>query len=386
MCVSILNQGVFNNRSRAASEGEPTPCSCTGEENTSIVRKPVIASDRLEAEELVIDAAQAADRLHEGIVLRAISGSYIVQEETDKDSNPNRRTCTLRGNLKKTFTYSTSGSVPRRVIRAKRPLTTDTVSVGDRVRFLPMGEAGGIIEEILPRQSRFARASFRGREQTLITNLDQLAIVFACAEPNPDFWRIDRWIVAAEYHGLEPLIIANKRDLVDEATFQERFGEYERIGYRLLATCPKRGTGIDALRAALRGRISAFTGPSGVGKSSLLNVVQPGLQLATGEIGHITFKGRHTTTVRELIPLDTGGWVADTPGLRQLELLAMSREELAECFIEFRPLLSAPCRFHNCRHESEPGCCLKAGVEAGVVSQRRYESFLALAREIKEER
>ena len=319
--------------------------------------------------------------LLEGVVLRAISGQYLVHADAEKESVPRLYRCSLRGNLKKDLTYSTSGSQPRRVTRAKRPLTKDTVAVGDRVRFLPDLDDTGVIEEILPRLTRFARAAPGGREQTLITNLDQLVIVFACAEPNPDLWRIDRWLVAAEFNGMEPLILANKRDLTDEAIFQQNFSEYQRIGYRVIATSANKNLGIADVQNALRGRISAFTGPSGVGKSSLLNQVQPGLKLATGEIGTTTFKGKHTTTVRELIPLESGGWVADTPGLRQLELLKITRDELAECFIEFAPFLAVPCRFRDCKHEAEPDCNLKNAVEAGKVSRRRYESFLALARE-----
>lgn len=326
------------------------------------------------------DPQASADGAHEGIVLKAVSGIYLVQLYQDKSSRPQMIRCTLRGNLKKTFTYSTSGSLPKRVTRAKRPHTTDTVAIGDRVRFTPLDTENGIIEEVLPRQTRFARAAFRGKEQTLITNLDQLVIVFACAEPNPDLWRLDRWIAAAEFYGLEPLLVANKRDLVDEETFQAAFAEYRQIGYPVIPASAAHPLGIEELRGALRGRISAFSGPSGVGKSSLLNAMQPGLQLATGDIGYTTFKGRHTTTVRELIPLETGGWVADTPGLRQLELLNVSRDELAECFIEFRPFLETACRFRDCRHETEPGCNLKAAIESGHISARRYESFLAIAR------
>lgn len=331
----------------------------------------------------MIEREPNSDGPYEGIVLKVFAGTYIVHADTEKNNASQSIECTLRGNLRKNFTYNTSGSQPRRVTKAKRPITTGVVAVGDRVRYTVLDSGAGIIEEVLPRTSSFRRSEFRGREQTLISNLDQLVIVFACAEPNPDLWRLDRWLVTAEAHGLEALVVANKYDMVDEAVFQQRFGEIIRIGYRVLPTSARAGIGIDALRTELRGRISAFTGPSGVGKSSLLNAVQPGIHLATGEIGDVTFKGRHTTTVRELIPLDSGGWVADTPGLRQLELIHLTRDELLDCFVEFAPFLAKRCRFKNCIHGNEPGCSLKEAVEAGHISTRRYESFLALAAEQK---
>lgn len=327
----------------------------------------------------MVDRLPDAPGVREGLVLRVDSGLYIVHADPDKNNSPQRVVCKLRGNLRKNLTYSTSASQPRRVTKAKLSINTDVVAVGDRVRFTPIDAGSGVIEEVYPRQSHFSRSSFRGREQTLVTNLDQLVIVFACAEPNPDLWRLDRWLASAESSALEPLIVANKRDRVDEATFSERFGEFIEIGYRVIETSAKAGIGIDSLRAELHGRISAFTGPSGVGKSSLLNALQPGLKLATGEVGETSFKGKHTTTVRELIPLESGGWVADTPGLRQLDLLGMTRDELLDCFIEFVPVLETPCRFRNCRHENEPGCRLKEAVVDGEVSARRYESFLQLA-------
>lgn len=343
-----------------------------------------LSDDAIRNETELIEEGTEEVCFREGVVLKAISGLYIVHADADKESAPSLFRCSLRGNLKKDLTYNTSKSVARRVTRAKRPLTKDTVAIGDRVRFQVNEEDTGVIEVIHPRTTRFARAGEGRREQTMVTNLDQMGIVFACAEPNPDLWRIDRWIMAAESNGIEPLIIANKRDLVDEKTFQERFGEYARIGYRVIATSVRQQIGIETLKTLLRGRITAFTGPSGVGKSSLLNFVQPGLKLATGEIGLTTFKGKHTTTVRELIPLETGGWVADTPGLRSLELLNLDRDDLLAGFIEFAPFLELPCRFHNCRHEAEPGCHLKEAVERGEVSRRRYESFLILAHEAED--
>jgi ribosome biogenesis GTPase len=312
------------------------------------------------------------------------AGQYIVHADADKNNSHARVACTLRGNLRKTLTFSTSSSQPRRLVKAKLSGHSDAVAVGDRVLYTLTGDDSGVIEEVLPRESHFSRSSFRGREQTLVTNLDQLVIVFACAEPNPDLWRLDRWLASAESSGLDALIIANKRDKVDAATAARLFDEYRRIGYRVIETSAKAGTGIDALRAALQDRISAFTGPSGVGKSSLLNALQPGLKLATGDVGEVTFKGRHTTTVRELIPLESGGWVADTPGLRQLDLLVMTRDELLDCFIEFVPILARPCRFRNCRHANEPGCALKSAVESGEISARRFQSFLALAAQTRE--
>jgi len=341
---------------------------------------------------VVADRESGLDRI--GLVLRLNSGQYVVQGVDHNSGNPasdfsdstNKRgetvLCTLRGNLRKNLVYSTSGSRPRRVTRAKQPLNHDNVAVGDRVRYRII-DAGseGVIEELLPRTSRFARTSFRGAEQTLVTNLDQLIIVFACAEPNPDLWRIDRWLVAAASNGIEPVLIANKRDKVDDAAFNAAFGEFQRIGYRVLATCARTGLGVDQLQDQLLGKVSAFTGPSGVGKSSLLNAIQPGLKLATGDIGDVTFKGRHTTTVRELIPLDCGGWVADTPGLRQLEMLRMNRDELILSFDEFVAHVEQACRFRDCRHDNEPGCNIKRAVESGHISRRRYESFLQLAKE-----
>ncbi len=317
-------------------------------------------------------------QLCKGIVLQASAGSYKVQR-LDEQGSGEVVSCSLRGNLKKTFDFSTSGSLPTRVTRARRPRTSDTVAVGDRVCFSIGDEAKGMIEEVLPRASRFARTAFRGQEQTIVSNLDQVVIVFACNHPAPDLWLVDRWLVAAEANSLRPLLVANKYDLVTEAEFQSCFNEFINLGITVIPASAHDGTGLSRLHAELQNRISAFSGPSGVGKSSLLNALQPGLQQAVGDIGTVTWKGRHTTTVRRLFPLTGGGWVADTPGLRQIDIAQLDRWDLAQCFIEIGAVLSQPCRFANCRHDSEPDCRVKDAVEAGLISQRRYRSYIQMA-------
>jgi ribosome biogenesis GTPase len=311
----------------------------------------------------------------QGIVVRASSGMYMVQLDGSVVQ------CTLRGNLKKEFQFNTSGSVARRVTRAKRGHTHDTVSVGDRVIISDTHEDSGVIEKILPRTSRFSRAGFRGREQTLVANLDQLCIVFACAEPRLDPWKLDRFLVAAESEDITPVIVANKRDLATELEFAASYGPFEELGYRVVRTSAKTDEGVEPLKIVIKDRISAFVGPSGVGKSSLLNAIQPGLKLKTGEIGYVTFKGRHTTTSTQLLPLDIGGWVADTPGLRELDILELEQQDLVYCFPEFKPYIGT-CRFDDCSHEHEPGCAIKGAVDAGIIQIRRYESFLALRTEL----
>ena len=313
-----------------------------------------------------------------GIVVRAGRGLYSVHVEADGRTVP----CRLRGNLKKGLTYPESPNRRQRVQQAKKLRETNPIAVGDRVEIAINPESGeGVIENILPRRGQFARQSGNERErQTLVANLELAVITFAAAEPRPDLWKLDRFLVVAEEAELDSLIVLNKADVASPEEIEEVACDYRRIGYDVLATSAKSGQGIDELRERLKGRISAFCGPSGVGKSSLVNAIQPGLSLKTAEIGDVTFKGRHTTVAAELLPLSFGGWVADTPGLRQMEFWDIPPEDIGFYFPEMEPLMGH-CRFPDCRHREEPGCAVIAAVESGEISPRRYESYRELTKE-----
>ncbi len=311
--------------------------------------------------------------MSEAIVLRAGRGVYTVQTDTGRVVS-----CLLRGNLKKNLSYPESANRRQRVQRVKKLRETDPLAVGDRVEVTEEEGGRGVIETVHPRRAALARRSGNERErQTLVANLELAVIVFAAAEPRPDLWMLDRFLVLAEDAELEILLVLNKADLAPPKEIEEVAALYRRIGYRMLATSVRTGQCVEELRAALQGKISAFCGPSGAGKSSLLNVVQPGLQLKTGDVGTVTWKGRHTTVAAELLPLSFGGWVADTPGLRQVAFWDLDPEDVAYCFPEMRPLMGH-CKFTDCRHRQEPGCAVRAAVEGGQIDPHRYQSYLQM--------
>lgn len=252
------------------------------------------------------------------------------------------------------------------------------VVAGDRVLFRPSGHDAerdrqlGVIERVEPRHSALSRTS-HGREHVIVANVDQVLVVASADQPplKPNF--IDRMLVSTEKGGVRASVCINKCDLVDPAELQPIAGAYARLGYDVVLTSAVSAYGIERLRTLLAGRETVMAGQSGVGKSSLLNAVQPGLDLPVGEVAE-TGKGRHTTRSARLWPLDGGGWVADTPGVRQFELWDVIPEEVEGFFIEFRPFVPL-CKFPDCAHIHEEGCGVKRAVDAGLISARRYHSY-----------
>ncbi len=303
-----------------------------------------------------------------GLVIKTHSGFYSVQ--TDEAVF----ICQLRGRLK------------------EQSRKTEICVIGDRVTIDINEDGTGAIKYVEPRErvlSRVEPSGYAGtsteREQIIIANPTQAIFVFAAANPAPHVRLLDRFLVMAEKAAIPSInICANKVDLIGEEAAQALFAPYARIGYPIIYASAQQSMGIELLRERLAGQISVFTGPSGVGKSSLLNSIQPGLGRAVSRVSEATTKGRHTTVNSELIPVVGGGYVADTPGIRSLALWDIEPTELDAYFIEIHPHV-VECRFSDCTHTSEPGCGVRAAVERGEISPERYDSYVRMRDELEEQ-
>jgi len=262
----------------------------------------------------------------------------------------------------------------------------EPVAVGDRVRIIDAQDGTGRIEEVLPRRNRLARRapvpmpSAHANEQVIVANLDLVVPVFAAANPAPKWNLLDRYLVSAESLDLPALICITKLDLVreEDVEFGEVVSEYRRIGYPVILVSARTGQGLEALKKALSGRMAVFLGKSGVGKTSLLNALEPGLELPVKEVSRATGKGRHTTSHLEMFPLESGGAVVDTPGVREFGLWNVDEDDLALYFPEMRHLVGQ-CKFGlDCWHDEEPGCAVRQAVMDGYIHPRRYRSYLRL--------
>jgi ribosome biogenesis GTPase len=299
-----------------------------------------------------------------GVVMRARGHHYDVQ--TDEADGHHVRLCEVRGRLL--------------LERGKDTL----VAVGDRVWVLPHGADGGLIEQVEERETVLSRQRpgiEMPAEDVILANPDQALVVFAAAQPEPHLRMLDRFLVVAERNELLTVICVNKIDVTGLEPAQTLFGLYERIGYPVIYASAATGEGIDDLRELLRDRITVVTGPSGVGKSSLLNAIHPDLHLETGDLRSFEGKGKHTTRNAQLFALPFGEhtFVADTPGIRELGLYDIDPADLSFYFIEMEPFIHR-CRYPGCTHDHEPDCAVRAAVEAGQIDPARYDSYLRLLR------
>ena len=254
-----------------------------------------------------------------------------------------------------------------------KPLVGDDVEI----EILDEKDMEGNIMQILPRRNDLIRPA--------VANIDQALVVFAAAKPKPHFQLLDRFLVMMESKEIPAILCFNKSDIVDDAEIASLKEIYENCGYPLLFTSAKEETNIDELKELLRGKTTAIAGPSGVGKSSLINQLQSGVKMETGSISRKIERGKHTTRHSELIVLEDGSYIMDTPGFSSLYVGDIEKEELKYCFPEFSAY-EGKCRFNGCSHTHEPGCAVREAVEEGKIHRMRYEDYTFLYRELQEKK
>lgn len=323
----------------------------------------VTAKGAMSRRRTVIIPAEGAEQtdLHRGVVV-AMRGLFA-----EVDDGERVRLCTVRRILR------------TRLIKDRHPVT-----VGDRVRFRveasgDAADAEGVIEVVEPRHGQLRRVAGR-RVHVMVANVDQAIIVNSAGAPAPKAHLIDRYIVASQAGDITPIVCMNKIDLDEDGSARAMLDRYAGLGYRVLCTSATDGVGMDELRDVLKDKSSVVAGQSGVGKSSLLNAVQPGLKLTIGDVVEHTTKGRHTTTTACLIRLEFGGFVVDTPGVKSFDLSAVPRNEYEAHFVEFVPFV-ADCKFPDCTHRHEIGCAVKQAVADENIHPDRYDSYVRLFEE-----
>src|SRR5215212_6714721 len=318
-----------------------------------------------------------------GVVFRKTLGHYTVHTDGREID------CTLSSLIHKQLIFPTADPTSlRHAVQEVREINqVDPVAIGDHVRYVEAGDGRGMIVKILPRDSKLSRpAPVPGQrvfEQVIVSNVDLVLPVFSVANPTPKWGLLDRYLVSAEAADLPALIVINKIDLAwKNPGFEEEIEIYRRIGYPVLLVSAATGQGIEELKGVLQDKLSVMVGKSGVGKTSLLNAIQPGLgqrvkAVSNGELG----KGRHTTTHFEMFDLEFGGALVDTPGIREFGLWDIAAEELAYLFPEMADYVGR-CKFGmSCRHDQEPGCAIRKAVMAEAISPYRYQSYMNLRRE-----
>ena len=294
-----------------------------------------------------------------GKILRASGVQYHVFAEN------HLFICTIRGKLRK-----------------EKAVTTNLLAVGDDVWIKPSSHDQGVIEKVGERRSKLSRRhpGKEPKEQILAVNVDYAVIVMASILPDFNLNRLDRYLSAAHSGGITPIICVNKTDLADEADLRRQMAVYNDLGYIIVYTSATNGNGIDELKDILRDKVSAFVGSSGVGKSSLINAIQPDLALKVKEIREKFLKGQHTTTAAELLTLDFGGMVVDTPGMREFALWQEKEEDDNSVHFPEIDEASGRCKFRNCSHIHEPGCEVRRLVGEGQIDSVRYKNYCKLVR------
>jgi ribosome biogenesis GTPase / thiamine phosphate phosphatase len=319
--------------------------------------------------------AAAGGGLLEGLIVDGSRGLYRVE------TAEGQFTCTIRGRLRKELIYAESAGA-RKSVRQVNVKPHDPVAVGDRVRILPAGGASGVIEEVVARAGgAFSRRDPDPKQGSLrtVAGLDQIVPVFATREPEPHLGLLDRFLVVAEAQRMAAIICITKADLGVDSWLAERLDVYRSVGYPVVPTSVATWEGIEDLRARLAGKTSALVGKSGVGKSSLLNALEPGFGQRVSEVSTATGKGRHTTTGTRLFPLSgpAGGYIADTAGIRALGLDRETERVLDRCFPEFARYLGQ-CALADCTHTHEPDCAVREAVAMGSIDGLRYGSYCRL--------